>query len=898
MGVKLVSRSDLILYIFIYYICSYTNHVVDSTLTESKRNSEKLKNVDYEFATASLDVDFEETEGMLSRSAKGMPFLLYLHVEEIAELGVAVAADVNHRRVEIEDIAAAGSEIEHDLLVGDATMTEYSKFQTRELSCFSYVPTTNPEAGQEIPFNSLSYFKYGHNGKTYDGITASVEGRGANPVSEKDMKALAWLWKIPNNTIAQHEGTNTFVWDSLLRHLSIPRYYGIGASVEALNNLVDHLGFDFNYGNNVDPAVANRDFKRIYQALTSVRFAPYDGGHRTEFIVRLFNGHEFGHAVPLGDPSPNRTRLSTNSTLCRPLPLRITSTKIPFIRPSDIEAFRNLSFLVQKNSIASFEQGWKSIWRRIVAKVEREHFAGGRNNYTYHTIYTMQHNKRTAFLPAFEKLINEIACTVLFEYASKPTNQYRIKAYKDIPLMVEEFRNLPGKGTKLAPIPDELDPKGTFKPERFRSVMLHNAQENDALYHIKDNLGLHVLLSVIPIMSVAAETRKALNNFASSSQPNIHDPYRVAHFQIMTTNRAVSDVRQTIIKRRGPIKAKIQFLARLAYMQQMFNEVATHGYRSTDIDNWEPFTLGTEKKFDGYLCFQKMKVQTPRPIVEKAGSADDYSPSTPMHCALLTFASLEKNYDIDIPMNSYGKGTSQFQLSIDDALRRPFTDYLHDVLTHKDACLNRYTARHLGITLQYEIIDGKPTAQIGIPEKPAPKITFLGSNPTTEPTNPAKDNAKENESTAMESITTTSPQKESTEKEAQTIENLVLTEATVEPVLRRSTRKRTIKSMSESEEEEEPLQEDNEDEDEHPNDRLELNFQEIKLYTTIYDEQIEKNTAYKKVFNDVMIHVNKKMKIVMKDLYKQGSEKQQDSVRDIYVWLHTKNENPQFAETN
>ena len=305
---------------------------------------------------------YDEIDGMITCSGKGMPFLVYLHTEEVEDLGVPVAIKVNHRQVEMNEIAN-DPQIERKILNEDAAHYQtHRKFQSKPIYLTPYIPVMNPKSAK-LPYGSLAYFSYRksleEDGKyeQHDGVGVNIVDRGANAVSEDDMKVLAWLCKLPDEAIKYDKATHTFSWEAYLGVLAAPTYQGIGSSIQPLNKFLDHLGFNFQYKEDIDVAIANRDFKRIYQAFTAIRFAPYDGGHKAEFCNRIFNGHTFADHVPMLERNESRGGVMINSTLCYNMEFKITTPKnFQQFTMREIELFQTLSRDVQKNSTQSFKQ--------------------------------------------------------------------------------------------------------------------------------------------------------------------------------------------------------------------------------------------------------------------------------------------------------------------------------------------------------------------------------------------------------------------------------------------------------------------------------------------------------------------------------------------------------------
>jgi len=644
---------------------------------------------------------------------------IYLHTEEIPELAIPFSIKVNNRHVEVNDIL---------LREGNPTRTEdmvrkqdarkeqtYATFQSKPVCIVPYVPNNNASERNTISFQSLGFFNYRktQHHQPMCGVSLHVEKRGADAVSIADMKLLAWLWKIKSDRLLHDKKKGDFSWDPFFEVLDGKKFRGIGAGIAPLNSLLEHIGFNYRYGTDTNVYLANRHFKLVYQCITNIRVAAYDGNHRIEIATRLFNGMNLDDAVPCG---VNGTvgKILTNSTLCLKSSVQVSNAlgKRLHYTTGALEELRNTSSMLSYTSTLSFESQHRSMWKEFYLNIMTKFF-GSRSEhgkYTAQDIYTMD---EADFDSKIGGLMDEISVAIISVYC-----RGRVSALRGMPKLdvfdasqteriVGDFKTSPlfksKRGVNMRPIPDSLDDSGLFKARKFYSA-LFNRKEFKPKHDLHDDHTIHALLTIFPVMMVCEETRKTMFDFVSSSKDGVHNPYRIIHYQATMAGTFIK-MHSKNLGERGPKTKKAKFLINMSFLNDNLGEVAERGYK--DPTNWKPRPMpGLEQGQTAHDILKNSKE-----LLTKNDSRYpdfDVKPETVVHRALMTYPLLVENLNVDIlNFNSYGGGLCE-NFRLQSLFRRSFSEYLKDVISHEDDCLNPYAAEKLGVLLQPDRKAGKP----------------------------------------------------------------------------------------------------------------------------------------------------------------------------------------------
>jgi hypothetical protein len=247
---------------------------------------------------------------------------------------------------------------------------ELQSFQNSELEvCFFQIERA-PKTSSGLPFSTLSRLNVRYRPKKglkplkpimEDNLKCHIKGLEAYRFATNGMKALAHVLQSEGEKVGFHD--DVYDWARILFH---PEIRGLGATIEALNQLATKMNAPFVFKATASLPDSNRFFHSWFQSTHNVRVGMVEGGHRCETAMRIFYGYGIGQTVPLQHLDSFR-QIDANSTLVQPFSIKVIQTDKTYhlITEALIDRLKKYSSSVQKSRDQVVRSTYKQLWMDI-----------------------------------------------------------------------------------------------------------------------------------------------------------------------------------------------------------------------------------------------------------------------------------------------------------------------------------------------------------------------------------------------------------------------------------------------------------------------------------------------------------------------------------------------------
>jgi hypothetical protein len=244
---------------------------------------------------------------------------------------------------------------------------ELQSFQNSELEVCFFQIARAPKANGGLPFSSLSRLNVRYRQEKgmkpimEDNLKCHILGLDAYRFAANGMKALAHVLQSEGKKVGFHD--EVYDWARILFH---PEIRGLGATIEALNQLATKMNAPFVFKATASLPDAHRFFHSWFQSTHNVRVGMVEGGHRCETAMRIFYGYGIGQTVPLQHLDSFR-QIDANSTLVQPFSIKVIQTDKThhLITEGILNLMKNYSRAVQKSRDQLVRSTYKQLWMEI-----------------------------------------------------------------------------------------------------------------------------------------------------------------------------------------------------------------------------------------------------------------------------------------------------------------------------------------------------------------------------------------------------------------------------------------------------------------------------------------------------------------------------------------------------